>query len=364
MIFLNLRVQCYFFYMIDYSQVNIENLVIHHIGSRTEGESVRFSKSPVRLFDEDTVGDVLLSYFFRPFKSEAYFNFTGENEEPENNPMFQWLSAVFDSPDQLYDTSIKVAEYLYEQSNHPKIRGGEFYMAYFSNCVVEGEVTDGIGIFKSENKETFLKVYLKDHTFELGAQEGINIRKLDKGCIVFNTEKEAGYKISMVDNINKGQEARFWRDDFLGLMPREDNYYFTRNYLNLCKDFVTDVFNDEHEVPRPDQIDMLNRSINFFDKNKNFKKDDFEQQVIRQPEVIEAFNDYRQVFEEEKEMPLNDSFDISRSAVKTEKKHFKSVLKLDKNFHVYVHGRRDHIERGFDPDKGMNYYKLYFEVEH
>jgi hypothetical protein len=237
-------------------------------------------------------------------------------------------------------------------------------MAYFSNCVVDGEVTDAIGIFKSENKETFLKVYLKDQTFELGAQEGINVRKLDKGCIIFNTEKEAGYKISMVDNINKGQEAHFWKDDFLGLQPREDNYYFTQNYLSLCKDFVVDVFNDENDVPKPDQIDMLNRSIDFFDKKNDFKRDEFEQQVMRQPEIIEAFNDYRSTFEEEKALPLNDSFDISRSAVKSEKKHFKSVLKLDKNFHVYVHGRRENLEKGFDPTKGMNYYKLFFEVEH
>ncbi|MFW5890321.1 MAG: nucleoid-associated protein [Marinilabiliaceae bacterium] len=350
--------------MIDYSEVTIENIVVHHIGSRAEGGPVKYSKSSLRLYDEETVGEVLRTYFFRPFKSEAYFNFTDENEEPENNQMFQWVAAVFDSPDKLYDTSIEVAGHLHENSNHPKIRSGEFYMAYFSNVVVDGEVTDAIGIFKSENKDTFLKVYLKDQTFELGAEEGINIRKLDKGCLVFNTEREAGFKVCMIDNINKGQEARFWKDDFLGLMPREDNYYFTRNYLNLCKDFVTDVYNEDHDVPRPDQIDMLNRSIDFFDKNNNFKKDDFEQQVIRQPEVIEAFNDYRQDFENEKEVPLNDNFDISKSAVKTEKKHFKSVLKLDKNFHVYVHGKRDYIERGFDRDKGMNYYKLYYDVEH
>ncbi len=350
--------------MIDHSQVTIENVVVHHIGSRTEGEPVKYSRSPLRLLDEETVGDVLTGYFFRSFKTEAYFNFTGENDNPESNRMFQWIAGVFERPDTLYDTSLKIAGFLYEQSNHPKIRGGEFYMAWFSNCVVDGELVDGIGIFKSENKETFLKVYLKDQTFELGAQEGINVRKLDKGCIVFNTEKEAGYKICMVDNINKGQEAHFWKDDFLGLQPREDNYYFTRNYLSLCKDFVTDVFNDEHEVPRPDQIDMLNRSIGFFDKKNDFRREEFEQQVMRQPEIIEAFNDYRETFENEKALPLTDRFDISRSAVKSEKKHFKSVLKLDKNFHVYVHGRRDHMEKGFDKEKGMNYYKLFFEVEH
>ena len=50
--------------------------------------------------------------------------------------------------------------------------------------------------------------------------------------------------------------------------------------------------------------------------------------------------------------------------VKGEKRFFKSVLKLDKNFHVYVHGKKNYIEKGYDPDKGLNFYKLYFEVEH
>jgi len=41
----------------------------------------------------------------------------------------------------------------------------------------------------------------------------------------------------------------------------------------------------------------------------------------------------------------------------------KSVVKLDKNFHIYVHGRHDYIERGYDEAKGMKYYKLYFTNE-
>lgn len=41
----------------------------------------------------------------------------------------------------------------------------------------------------------------------------------------------------------------------------------------------------------------------------------------------------------------------------------KSVIKLDKNFHIYVHGRRDLIERGFDEEKGKKYYKVYFDEE-
>ena len=46
--------------------------------------------------------------------------------------------------------------------------------------------------------------------------------------------------------------------------------------------------------------------------------------------------------------------------LKKEMKVLKSVIKLDKNFHIYVHGRRDLIERGFDEGKGKKYYKVFF----
>ncbi|MDG5799863.1 nucleoid-associated protein [Marinilabiliaceae bacterium ANBcel2] len=348
--------------MIDSSNTEIESLVVHHIGAHSKGETVKISRTPVQLRDDDITGEVLKSYFFNAFKTDEFFNFIGA-EEGAAGLVHEGVSTVFDDKSLFYSQSVKIAEFLYKQSNHPKIGAGEFYMAYFSNCVVDGEVVDAIGIFKSENKDKFLKVYLKEQSFELGTQEGINIRKLDKGCIIFNTERHYGFKAVMIDNINKGNEARFWREDFLGLQAREDSFYFTRNYMDVCKGFVEDVYNKDNQVDKPEQFDFLNRSLDFFDKKHNFDQDEFETEVVRSPDVKEAFADYRHQFEQEKGIPLNDSFDISKSAVKSEKKHFKSVLKLDKNFHIYVHGKRDYIEKGFDTQRGMNFYKLYFDQE-
>ncbi len=349
--------------MIEYSQSSIDSLVVHQIGSMAEGEEVRFSRSAMQASEYDSVLDVLKNYFFKPFKIEAYYNFTHE-EGLEHNFVYSCAARMFDDPSSFYATSMELATFLHQNSNHPKIKGGEFYVALFSNCVVDGEICSALGIFKSESKETFLKVYMRGDSFELGAQEGINIRKLDKGCLIFNSEREDGFKVCAVDSLNKGQEARFWMSDFLNLKPREDKYFFTNNYLQLCKGFVGEVFNDENNVPRPDQIDLMNRSIDFFAKNPNFDERTFEKEVIRQPEVIDAFQDYKTFFEAEKQLPLIDTFEISKDAVKEEKKYFKSILKLDKNFHVYVHGKRQYLEKGFDSERGLNFYKLYYEVEH
>lgn len=39
---------------------------------------------------------------------------------------------------------------------------------------------------------------------------------------------------------------------------------------------------------------------------------------------------------------------------------FKSILKLDKNFHVYVHGNRDYLQ--VEQDEKGTYLKLYFKT--
>jgi hypothetical protein len=49
--------------------------------------------------------------------------------------------------------------------------------------------------------------------------------------------------------------------------------------------------------------------------------------------------------------------------VKKQAKAFKNVIKLDCNFHIYVHGGEGLIKKGYDEETGMEYYQLYFKKE-
>ena len=89
----------------------------------------------------------------------------------------------------------------------------------------------------------------------------------------------------------------------------------------------------------------------------------FEQEVMIQPELVEAFKDYKTQYNNDRQLTEVEDFDISPTAVKKNAKFLKSVIKLDKNFHVYVHGRHDYIKKGFDEEKGLNYYILYYSKE-
>ena len=251
---------------------------------------------------------------------------------------------------------------LYEQSIHPKIKGGEFYTVYFKDCIIDGEKVDAVGMFKSENKDTFLKVYPSGDGFEIESEKGVNINKLDKGCLIFNTEKENGYVVSVVDNTNKGTEAQYWINDFLHVQPRKDEYYDTQNILSLCKNFVTKGLPQQFEVSKADQVDFLNKSVQFFKEKESFDMAQFASEVIEQPDLIKSFNQYKSDFQKEREIQISDNFTISESAVKKQARSIKSIIKLDKNFHIYVHGSRELIEQGVD-EHGRKFYKIYYKEE-
>jgi hypothetical protein len=89
--------------------------------------------------------------------------------------------------------------------------------------------------------------------------------------------------------------------------------------------------------------------------------EEFNHEVMEYEDVIEKFTEYKSHYAKEHEVEIADSFAISESAVKKQSRIFKSVIKLDKNFHIYVHGDRNLIEQGED-SKGK-FYKVYYQEE-
>lgn len=344
--------------MNSFLNTNIQNLSLHKLGNKCNDEVLYLSKK--ELLIDDAIKDILTSYFLSPFKSNEYYNLYHEADVGLNE-VYVYASKIFDNPETLHEQSINLAKHLYEKSNHPKIKGGEFYVVYFKDCIIDGETVDAVGLFKSENKDTFLKVYPAGDGFEIESEQGVNINKLDKGCLIFNTDRKNGYVIAVVDNTNKGAEAQYWIDDFLHVRQRKDEYYNTQNVLAMTRNFVTTELPTRFEVSKADQVDLLNKSVKFFKEKDTFDMDEFANEVIAQPEVIDSFNQYREDYQRDRDIEISDSFTISDSAVKKQARVFKSVIKLDKNFHIYVHGDRNLIEQGED-DKGK-FYKVYYKEE-
>jgi len=347
--------------MLYFSEVEIDRVVVHQVGNKHDEGTLFLTDKELQ--PDDELHNILKTYFLNSFKEPVFYQFIGENDKVENNLVYNSSIEIFEKEDQFVDQSKKIAKHLFEQTYHPKIKQGELYVVYFSKCIVDDELTNAIGIFKSENKDPFLKVIQKQNNLDITYDIGININKLDKGCIVFNTEKAEGYKVCMVDLSGKSKDASYWKDDFLHLQQRKDDFYQTQNYMQMCKGFVNEVFNEKNGIERADQINMLNKTANYFEEKEEFDLNDFEEKVIENTEVINAFKEYKEQYADERELEINDKFGISGTAVKKGKAQFKSVLKLDKNFHIYIHGDRNRIVKGFDASTGLHFYQVFYEQE-
>ena len=343
--------------MIYTEETTLEHLCINYVGNQTHQEAL--VTSDTEIFLEEEMKQMLKDYFLKNFKPEIFFEFF-HSSNIENNEVFTYVSEIFEQPELLENQSKKLAKLLYEHSTNPRTKGGEFYVCYFKDLIVKGERYDAVGLFKSENKDTFLKVSTKNENFELETLQGINLNKVDKGCIIYNTTKEQGYLISIIDGTSRA-ETSYWMDDFLQVRQRQDEYFETQETLTLYKEFITKQLPQEFEISRADQVDLLNKSLNFFKEKEEFKMEEFAGEVLADDEVINSFNTFKTQYEDERDYVLSDDFAINDAAVKKNARLLKSIIKLDKNFHIYVHGDRKKLQQG--QDENGKYYILYFEEE-
>jgi len=350
--------------MIAAFEANLNQVSIHRVGNKLLDEFYVLSDAPLGIQDE-LLNKLLMQYFLTPFeKVNEVYRFMHSTDDLNLNEVYHFCDEAFADPANFHQISQQLTKFLFDNTNHPKIKAGELYVAFFNNIQLEGELLDAVGIFKSENKETYLKVYPDTGGFNLEYdQDGINIHKLDKGCLIVNSEKVEGYKVLVIDQTNRNNEAVYWKDDFLKVKIRNDSFNQTSNTLSIYKNFVAEKLDDQFELTKADKIDLLNRSMKYFKEKETFDLNEFGDEVLGNPQAIESFKSYKTQYEQDHETEIGSSFDISNAAVKKQSRVYKSVLKLDRNFHIYIHGDKELIEKGFDDDKAMNYYKVYFREE-
>ena len=351
--------------MYDFRQVEIEEAIIHGIGNRAREEELFLSQNGLAL-DEGQKA-VLLSYYLNPFKTDEYYQFVGEEAADEEtrfngNRMYNYVRDLYKEPENFVEHSQEIAKFLFELTTHPKIATGELHVVRFSNLIIDEEVVNGVGFFKSETKEPFIKLMETGNNIDVNRQEGISLKKVDRACLVFNTDKGNGYKILNIDK-SKGDANPHWQYDFLAIQQRREDFYNTNNFISMIKNFSDEVLVEENNIQPSDQIAFIQRTEDYLKNTDNFTSEEFVEEVIGDQEISDAFNNYIPNFESDYDLEIKKEFPISKQAVKSNKKYFKSVIKLDKSFHVYVHTNPDNLEKGFDSARSMKFYKLYYKEE-
>ncbi len=345
--------------MIHFDGCSISSLMIHRVGNKSLEEGYKLTDKPIGTDPE--LMAILRPYFTSMLTGDELFCFTNE-VNLDQNEVCHLAGRIFADPDSLAEHSRAITAHLYNQSTHPRIKSGELYIAYFKDVVMDDEVTSAIGIFKSESRETFLQVNFSADLADISHSEGIPSRRPDKACMIFNVASEEGYRVAIFDHLNRSSEAGFWRDDFLNLRPVSTDYYQTNYMLDVTKQFVTKRLTEEHEPTKVDQIELLNRSVDYFKNNETFDRGEFSAAVFEDNDVRSSFLQFEAEQEADGRMRADETFSISIPAVKKQSRSIRSIIKLDKNFHIYVHGDKDLIEQGID-ENGRKFYKIYYESE-
>lgn len=339
--------------MVNGKEAQVEEFVLHRIGT---------GGAPTILNDHSAVlqgpeeQEFLRKLFLKPFTNVAATHEFALAEDGGRNILERHCNEV-EKGKPLVAVSRAIAEHLARVAETHEARSGDVFVVKFMGVELGGAAHDALGILKFDDKEVFLESRPEGASIAMQLKRGLGGRKPDQALLVLFTP--GGHTLLSIDD---RPSDPYWQRAFVGLRPKADHVNSTRNLLEMTRSFITEQLPQDYEIPKADQIDLLNRSVQYFKENTEFDKTSFAREVFQSDEVIGSFERFGDRFQEERAVDLDDHFAISPDAVKKQARVFKSVLKLDKDFHIYIHGDRNKIERGVD-EQGRKFYKIYYDQE-
>lgn len=339
--------------MLDFSNAVIEKIIAHQVGSSYSGELPSYAKSVFALSDKELqkVSKMFTKCFIN---NNTAFQFTHSVDRAQNT-MFAISEKLLSEQINFTKGSIDIVKYLREQSRHHAIKPGEVFIVQFNNVKYAEELSNAIAIFKIESTTDFVKV--PADCSELSFDKGILQKNIEKACLVFNYNYDEGFDVF---NFEKANETQYWQKDFLNISIKENEYNTTQSLLQSVNHFAQ---HGEGFENKKERIDFAAQTIEVLQSNEApvLYIDEFIKKNLPQKQQ-DVFLDYLESHQEATGIAFGESIQVSQQAVNKYAKQIKSVIKLDKNFHIYVHGDRDQIENGVDND-GRKYYKLYYTDE-
>ena len=183
--------------------------------------------------------------------------------------------------------------------------------------------------------------------------------------VLFSTSiKRRVYKVLSVDS--NRYDAKYWLENFLGVDALADENFYTKNYLKFCQNFAKDVVLPAED--KQQEVLFMNRAVNHFAKNDEFEESNFLTEVMENPELIPEFKNYK--VEKGPKYSIEDvsNFDIANKAVSDARKKIKNVINLDTNIQIKMdfinpESAEKFVEKGWDEERQMYYYLVYFNKE-
>ncbi len=348
--------------MISRKNASISKCIIHKVGNKHNSTKNAFSEKEV-IFDEASY-ELMLPFLLRPFASVVQSYRFNHHADISLNEINTYSNQIFADDDNFIETSQHIVKHLFEQSNSAQIKTGDVLVVLFEGIEFNEMTTNAIGIFKIENKVNFFQTYLENNSYDVLVQKGISSKKVDKGCLILNQSDTEGRIIFSADNNN--YDTQYWTNHFLNIKYADDANSHTQQYIELCKDFSEDILKISYG--NQEQNTFLAKTIDFFKEHEVVNVENFKDELFEEDKHKTLFDDYKKTFESEKNLVIRNQFDVAELVVNKEKKKIKTEIKLDTNIQIKLdidapEASSEYLERGYDEDKKMHFYKVFFNVE-
>lgn len=334
---------------------NISHMIVHYVGNKSRDEGVSFSEKELDFAD---ISSDIISMLVKSFDTKESCHFYFESILALN-PIYTFVKTMFDEVSRFQEQSEFIAKILYEKTSHPMTKSGELNLVYLSDCEIDGKKTDAIAMLKTENKQPAYQYLHTEHGYEIKKSEVISFSKVEKGCLIFNTNEENGYVVFSVDKKSKGIQSKYWKDDFLHVMTDATSYSQTKNLLSSCKAFIADNYSDG---PKVEKANLISKVRTVLEQTETLSVHDFSQEIFGETRLNKQFESYLSSKDNPCQMQEN-IIQVEVPLVKKKSSLPKTTLYLDSNFEINILGGHDKIVQGFDEAAGMNYYQFFYNKE-
>ncbi|BDS08920.1 hypothetical protein NT6N_39600 [Oceaniferula spumae] len=346
---------------LNFRRAKLTMLSLARVGNPLRSEPLRTSKELCTLSDADNA--ILTPSFLKPFKALERRAFA-HHSSLELNEVYRYAATIFESKETLCEQGRKIARHLYNTSKHPNIKAGDLCVALVEDVLVDGDPLQAISIIKSESRVPFLEVTDADGNLQLVTHQGISPDKIDKGCLIVNCDKEGGFLVYTFDKTSSG--TNFWMRDFLGVKFRRDDDFMTKRYADMCVSFAKEGLPEE--MGAEEKCRVANQAIGYFEERDEFDLKHFREEALKEPEIIEKFDEFRGQQDEEDGAKLEETFTIDKKIARKAGNRFRSTIKLDSGVNLsfapaFKESDASVFERGFDDEKQMKYVKIYYQEE-
>lgn len=330
----------------------IDRVICHHFSS--DATKCVINNAEMNLRNENQ--EILKEFFLKPFANKKNEYVFSHHVDLKYNVVYQIILNMFQGAD-FVQSSVDLYKHLHAISTSPTIKDGDVFVVKVEDVLIGNTYYEGIGVVKIETKKEFIETTINQQgELQINIKKGFSANKIDKACLVIFTEYTP--KVFIIDN---SKDTKFWKDDFLGVIPSNNSYNNSHNIIEVFTDFVVNKLGKENQVPKSEQVDLINRCNEVLLNADEANVNEISKLVFQDKKYEQLFLTYKAEYEARTGNNIADQFEIDKKAISINRSS--RCIKLDDTAELHLYKTGNFIERGFDESKNMYYYKLYFSKE-